>query len=40
VLEVALEAVPQPLPDEEVAKVEAKPEAAGAPATAVDSLKH
>lgn len=40
VLEVALEAAPQPLPDEEVAKVEAKPEAAGAPATAVDSLKH
>src|SRR5687768_14611564 len=41
VLEIALETSPQPLPDEEVAaKVEAKPEAAAAPATAVDSLKH
>ncbi|HEX6704575.1 MAG TPA: endopeptidase La [Albitalea sp.] len=40
VLEVALEAAPQALPDEEApAKVDAKPEAA-APATAVDSLKH
>jgi ATP-dependent Lon protease len=40
VLEVALETAPQALPDEEVAKVEAKPEPAAAPATAVDSLKH
>jgi ATP-dependent Lon protease len=37
VLEVALETAPQPLPDEEPAKVEAKPEAAAA---VVDSLKH
>jgi ATP-dependent Lon protease len=41
VLEVALERVPTPLPEEE-AKVEAKPEAAAAPALPVsnDALKH
>ena len=41
VLEVALERVPTPLPEEE-AKVEAKPEAAAAPASPVsnDALKH
>jgi ATP-dependent Lon protease len=41
VLEIALETAPQPLPDDEAAKVEAKPEAtATTPAAVVDSLKH
>jgi ATP-dependent Lon protease len=42
VLEIALETMPQPLPDDEPAKVEAtKPEATdGAPAVAVDLMKH
>jgi len=41
VLEVALEALPQPLPDEETPKVETKPEAATvAPATPGDLLTH
>ncbi|WP_280155607.1 endopeptidase La [Piscinibacter sp. XHJ-5] len=39
VLEVALEAAPQPLPEEEAAKVEPKPEAATGPGVSVD-LKH
>jgi ATP-dependent Lon protease len=43
VLEVALERQPEPLPDEEVKPVEAKPEAAAAvaaPAGATDVMKH
>ena len=43
VLEIALETAPQPLPDEEPAKADAKPEAAAAPTTGaavVDLLKH
>jgi ATP-dependent Lon protease len=39
VLEVALERQPEPLPDDEV-KVEAKPEAAAAPAAASEVMKH
>jgi len=39
VLEVALERQPEPLPDDEV-KVEAKPEAAAAPAAAAEVMKH
>ncbi|MEY4562384.1 MAG: hypothetical protein RLZZ618_1661 [Pseudomonadota bacterium] len=39
VLEVALETVPQPLVEEEPAKVDAKPDTPAAPTT-VDSLKH
>jgi len=40
VLEVALERVPQALPDDEPAKVEPKAEGAAAPAATGDQMKH